>query len=77
MLLWILDLNFNAWHGMAYSIYALHGSIRSSWVVELFFGAWGGGWTCTVNPELIYPFLNLQGSIDMKHLNIGSCKLIH
>ncbi len=29
-----------------------------------------------VTPQL-YPFLNLQGSIDMKHLKIGSCKLIH
>lgn len=41
MLLWILDLNFKAWHGMAYSIYALHGSIKSSWTFELFFGTWG------------------------------------
>ncbi len=43
MLRWILDLNFKAWHDMAYSIYALHGSIRSSWTFELFFGTWGGG----------------------------------
>jgi hypothetical protein len=53
-------------------------ALESSWTFELFFGTWGGeAGPAQANPEELYPFLALQGSIDMKHLNIGSCKLIH
>jgi hypothetical protein len=63
---------------MAYSIYALHASIRSSWTFELFFGTWGAeAGHAPVTPEELYPFLALQGSIDNETFELGSCKLIN